>query len=317
MNRAPYVFAAILIASFTFVSSCEREERIVYVPREVPADCPPSAPRGVYAVNLEGYVLICWYPNPEEDVLGYDIWKNNEFFGTYDWIGEVDREVPDPDQYCFDHDTPFNQQFYYAVSAYDVNNNMSELSYEVVTATPRPEGFVRLDSRTMEPASSGYDFSSFSDTPQPWDAAGTDIWFEGGAANMFRTAMPRVMIQDYGYTPGFDDINRAPSEGFSPSGSVEAIQYHCYILRLGEADGVHYAKIWISSVDTTATEFWWAYQTDPENRDLSPGPDAGDAGGTPAAIDFPGLPAAVGAACIEDVPNGRRPRTMLRSRSRD
>lgn len=299
---APRVLAAFLIASFTFVSSCEEKETIVYVPREVPADCPPSAPRGVYAVNLDGYVMICWYPNYEDDVVGYDIWKNDSLYGVYNYIGSVDREDPDPYEYCFEHDTPYNQQYFYAVSAYDESNYMSELSYEEVTATPRPEGFLRLRDMDTYPDSSGYDFSSLNNIRQRWDASDTDIWFDGGAVNMFFTSMPTVLIQDYGYTYWLDDINYAPIEGFSPTGSVEAIQYHMYMLKIGEPDGTHYVKLWIEDVGSTYVDFWWAYQTDPYNRDLMPGPGAGDS--DDAAIPAGG--AAAGVKRIEGVPSGRR-----------
>lgn len=302
MNRAPQVLAAFLIASLAFVSSCEEKETIVYVPREVPADCPPSAPRGVYAVNLDGYISICWYPNPEDDIVGYDIWKNDELYGVYEWIGTVDREDPDPFQYCFDYTTPYNQQYFYAVSAYDEADNLSDLSYEEVTATPRPEGFLRLQDRDSNPSTSGYDFSTLSNIAQGWDLASTDIWFDGGAANIFYTDMPRVMIQDYGYVAGFDDINYAPIEGFSPIGSVEVIENHVYMLKIGEADGDHYVKLWIYEVTPTYADFWWAYQTDPYNRDLMPGIGAGDSDN--AAIPADGEPA--GVKRIQGVPNGRR-----------
>ena len=275
------VLTAILIASFAFISSCSQEEQIVYVPMEVPADCPPSAPRGVYAVNLDGYVQICWYPNPEDDIVGYDIWKNDELYGTYNYIGTVDAEDPDPYEYCFDYDVPSNgEQFYYAVSAYDEGENLSELSYEEVSATPRPEGFLRLYDVAAESDSCGYDFSSLSNIAQDCSMPSTDIVFDTtGAVNLFTVTMPRVMIQDYGFTGewpyGFDDINTAPTDGWSPTGSVEVIEGHCYILRLGEADGIHYVKLWVYTVADGHTDFWWAYQTDPGNRDLMPGP-AGD-----------------------------------------
>ena len=83
-HKASQVLTTILIVSFAFISSCEEEQ--VVVPVEVPADCLPSAPRNVYAVNLDGYVQICWYPNPEDDIVGYDIWKNEDLYGTYEWI---------------------------------------------------------------------------------------------------------------------------------------------------------------------------------------------------------------------------------------
>jgi hypothetical protein len=284
----------LLIASFAFISSCE-QEKIVEVPVEVPADCPPSAPRGVYAVNLDGYVQICWYPNPEDDIVGYDIWKNDELFGTYEWIGTVDAEIPDPFTYCFEYDSPNGDQFFYAVSAYNEANLLSDLSYEEVTGTPRPEGFLRLYDASVHSDSCGYDFSSLSNIAQECTDPSTDIAFDStGGVNMFIVRMPSVMIQDYGYTYSFDDINLAPELGWSPTGMVEVIESHCYMLRLGESDGQHYVKIWIYAVEDGYTDLWWAYQTDPYNRDLMPGQPGGamltsgqEAGGIKIIGGFP------------------------------
>jgi hypothetical protein len=275
-HKASQVLTAILVTGFVFVSSCTPEEQIVYVPMEVPADCPPSAPRGVYAVNLDGYVQICWYPNPEDDIVGYDIWKNDELYGTYEWIGTVDAEVTDPYEYCFEYGDfiatgePVNgEQFYYAVSAYDLKDNLSELSYEDVSATPRPEGFLRLYDVAIYPDSCGYDFTNLNSKAQDCALLSTDLKFDTiGGVNLFSIAASRVMIQDYGYTYSFDDINLAPEDGWSLAGSAEAIESHCYILRLSESDGFHYVKLWVHTVANGYADFWWAYQTDPYNTDL-------------------------------------------------
>ncbi len=259
----------------------------MYVPREVPADCLPSAPRGVYAVNLDGYVQICWYPNPEDDIVGYDIWKNDELYGTYEWIGTVDAEDPDPYEYCFEYGDYFasgepgnGEQFFYAVSAYDEGDNLSDLSYEEVSATPRPEGFLRLYDAAVDSDSCGYDFSSLSNIAQDCTLPLIDIVFDTtGGVNTFTVRMPSVMIQDYGYTYSFDDINLAPELGWSDAGSVEVIESHCYMLKLGESSGEHYVKLWVHTVADGYADFWWAYQTDPYNPDLMPGPAGDDENG--------------------------------------
>ena len=244
----------------------------------------------MYAVNLDGYVQICWYPNPEDDIAGYDIWKNGDPYGTYTWVGTVDAEDPDPYEYCFSYDEPSNgEQLYYAVSAYDLADNLSELSYETVSATPRPEGFLRLYDSNVQSDSCGYDFTSLSDIAQDCALESTDIMFDTtGGVSLFRVATPRVMIQDYGYSYSFDDINLAPEDGWSLSGTAEAIESHCYILRLSESDGFHYVKLWIHTAGEGFVDFWWAYQTDPYNTDLLrpagrlEGEDDSNAAGPPA-----------------------------------
>lgn len=274
-HKASQVLAALLIVSFAFISSCA-EDQIVEVPVEVPADCLPSAPRGVYAVNLDDYVLICWYPNPEDDIAGYDIWRNDELYGTYEYIGSVDVEIPEPYEYCFEYGDyvvpgePANgEQYFYAVSAYDLDDNISDLSYEDVSATPRPEGFLTLYDGTAEPDSCGYDFSTLNNIAQDCTLPSTDIMFDTiGGVNTFSVRQPGVKIQDYGYTYSFDDINLAPELGWSEAGMVEVIESHCYMLRLGESTGQHYVKLWVYTVADGYVDFWWAYQTDPYNTDL-------------------------------------------------
>jgi hypothetical protein len=283
VHKASQVFTAVLIALFLFISSCE-EEKIVEVPVEVPADCPPSAPRGVYAVNLDGYVQICWAPNPENNIAGYGVWVSDEPYGEYEWIEDVPSEETEPWEYCFEYGDeivpgePANgEQFYYAVTAFDFEYNESELSYEVVSATPRYEGFMRLYDAAVQSDSCGYDFSTLSSIAQDCTLPSSDIVFDTtGGVNRFTVRMPAVMIQDYGYTSWFDDINTAPVTGWSLAGAAEAIESHCYILRIGESGGEHYVKLWVESVGSGMVGFWWAYQSTPGITDLMPGQPGGE-----------------------------------------
>ena len=280
-----------LLIVFLLTLSCSEEEKIVEIP--VAADCPPSAPTGVYAVNYDGFVTICWTANEvafvEDDIEGYDVWQGEEMYGEYVYVGTVDAH-PDSFYYCFDLTVDNGTQYWYAVSAYDESGLESPLSYEDVSATPRPEGYLTLTDHLVVPGASGYDFSTLSDTPQggEFPPSGTaDIRFsvESGIRR-FTVDMPHVMIQDYGYGD-FDAVNYAPDAGWNLSGTVEATLYHVYILRIGEADGLHYVKLFVADVDDTGVGFWWAYQTDADNRDLSPRPGDGDRDGgaaVPTAI---------------------------------
>jgi len=264
MNKILTIISAIVL----LLISCGEKEKVV----EVPADCPPSAPRGVYAVNLDGYVEICWYPNPEDDIAGYDVYRGLSLYGDYTLIGTVAKSPTDPYEYCYDDtDTDNGVQYYYAVVAYDRGGLESDLSYEEVTGTPRPDGIVLLYDRCVQPGASGYDLSGFSSLAQAYDAPSTDFYFDVCGQAPFIIANSGVEIQDYGYVGNdYYGINYAPAEGWSPSGSAEAIAKHCYILRLLEGDGFHFAKLYVSEVTTGFVNLWWAYQTDPGNRDLAP-----------------------------------------------
>jgi hypothetical protein len=267
MNRIITVLSAIVL----LLISCGEKEKIVEVP--VATNCPPSAPRGVYSINLDGYVRIVWYPNPEDDVAGYDVYRGQSLYGDYNYIGTVQRVKPDPYEYFFDDTQTDNGiQHFYAVVAFDGGGLESDLSYEEVSGTPRPEGVISLFDRCHDPSISGYDLSSLSNTQQSYDAPTTDIYFDvcGGPAYIVTCCLD-VGIQDYGYVgDNFDGINYAPTQGWSPTGAAEAIAKHCYILRLLEGDGFHYAKLYVSEVTSGFVTMWWAYQTTPGNRDLAP-----------------------------------------------
>jgi len=252
--------------------SCGEKEKIVEVP--VPVDCPPSAPRGVFSINLSDRVTIVWYPNPESDVEGYDVYRGESLYGDYYYIGTVEDVDPDPFEYYYDDtDVVQGRQFFYAVAAYDRNGNESELSYEEVSGTPRPEGIVTLYDLDDVPERSGYDLSSKTNTAQRYDLPTTDFYFDRGVDNVARLVCARagVDIQDYGFVDEFDIINRSPVEGWSPTGQVEAIPGHVYIFRVLESDGTHYAKVGVIEVTSQSVSFIWAYQVAPGNRDLAPG----------------------------------------------
>lgn len=269
--------------------SCGEKERVVEIP--VPANCPPSAPRNVYAVNLDGTVLICWRANQESDIEGYDVYRGTSFYGEYAYIGTVFHGGSA--EYCFeDLDTANGVRHYYAVTAFDEGGLESELSYEEVTGTPRPEGRITLSDYESLPTVSGYDLSSLSGVAQAYNLPTTDIFFSGATGIALIAAYRAgVEMQDYGYIADFDAVNYAPVDGWSPSRSVEAIAGHCYIIRLLETDGYHYAKLYVTAVAGSYVTFWWAYQTDPGNRDLTPaapGDGSGNDTSTSPRISAPG-----------------------------
>jgi hypothetical protein len=282
MNKMSNVVTAVSIMLLILLS-CGEKERIVEVEKEVPTDCAPSVPRGVYSINYDGFVRICWYPNFEEDIAGYDVYYGEEAYGDYYYIGSVWAVYPDPNEYCYDDTTGNGTQYYYAVSAFDEGGNESDLSYEVVSGTPRPEGIITLYEYRSLPEQSGYDFSGLSSIPQRYDLATTDIYFRADRDLYELTAYRAgVDIQDYGYTGSFDVINWAPLEGWSPARTVEAIYGHCYLMRLDHTpSGYHYAKLYVTEVTANFVTFFWAYQTVPGNRDLAPLPPNGTGeGGT-------------------------------------
>jgi hypothetical protein len=298
MNR----LLAIISITILLVASCGKKERIVEVPvhEDCPdcPDCPPSAPAGVYSINQGTTVVICWYANPEDDVAGYDVYRGVSFYGDYDYIGTVEANSSGADQYCFeDTETDVGQQFYYAVVAYDEGGLQSDLSYEEVTGTPRPEGEATLFAFNDRPGECGFDLSNPVGPALAYDDPNTDFYLRittepGREAAQFVCHRVGVDIQDFGYKDSFESVNWAPTSGWAAARIAETVMNHCYILRLLEADGkFHYAKLYVEELTGSFVTFRWAYQTAPNNRDLAPPAPGRGPGSGPSASDGakPGL----------------------------
>lgn len=262
------------LAALVLLSGCDNDDRIV-APRDV---TPPAAPRGLYSVTGDGEVFLHWLENTESDVAGYRLYEAPCSSGgncPYVLVGTTTGT-------SFRVDGLVNGATrYFAVSAYDHAGNESRLSGEDplvdVFDTPRPEGFGRaLTNATDGPATAGYDFSAFS--VRPWDHTSTDIYFSVAGAGL-RMVAPFVDtdIQDAGWASTLDAVDYAPGAGWSPTGTVELIAGHCYVVRIESGGVYNFAKFRVTSVSSGQVVFDWAYQTDPNNGELmmAPGREEG------------------------------------------
>jgi len=241
-------------------------------PRDV---TPPAAPRGLNSVTGDGRVSLHWLENTEADVAGYNVYESDcsggpgcpyrrvgTTTGTSLTVGALTNGVTQ----------------YFAVAAFDRAGNESDLSYDDIFDTPRPEGFglVLADYHTT-PATSGWDFSAFA--IRPWDDARTDMYFSLGSLNEMLVPDLATGIQDLGYGASLDAVDVAPSAGWSPTGGVELIVGHNYVVRTRDN---HYAKFRVTGLGSGVT-FDWAYQTAVGNRELRARPAAPVAGGSATA----------------------------------
>jgi hypothetical protein len=273
---------------FLLLLSCSGEEKIVEVP--VPVNCVPPAPTGVYAINVDGYIYICWFPSYVTDIDYYEILKADFWEGPYSWVATLNATYAQPYEYCLDFDMPNGEQYFYAVRAVDTGGLRSELSPDYVTATARwenPQGEpLTLNERDLLPELSGYDFVGLTNTAQYDTLESTDILYDV-IQNELDEEIPYLVgaragveIQDYGFVGtnqgSYDGINYAPEMGWAPTRKSEAIVGHCYILQILESDGLHYAKITVIEVTPNYVTFFWAYQSDPGNKDFAPRPDDDD-----------------------------------------
>lgn len=220
---------------------------------------PPKPPQGITTISLDNAIEIRWLPSQDDDVKGYNVWVSSSYNGKYLLIGSTSYT------YFIDYGALNGNTYYYAVSAFDFNNNESALSKDSVYDTPRPEGYdVIIYDYYDYPKVSGYSFSQYRVVKYNDDYS--DFYF---SANEFGKkcllVWPDTDIQDMGYTKSLDDISSAPNDGWSPSGSAEAIVGHTYVIWTVDN---HYAKIRITAVGSNYIRFDWAYQTAVGNPEL-------------------------------------------------
>ncbi len=246
------------LAALALIAGCDDDETVV-----IP-DTPPAAPRGLMSVTGDGAVYLSWYSNTEPDIAGYRIYEGPCLAGCeYDLVGSTTHN-------SFTVTGLQNGVTrYYAIKAIDRAGNESPFSYEDVHDTPRPEGFDQsLTNYVDGPATAGYDFSTFS--VRPWTDGLTDVYFSsnGGVMRMI-AAFTDTDLQDAGYASTLDAVDFAPLSGWSPTGAVELIPGHCYVVRIWPSGGQpNYGKFRVTSVGTPGVVFDWAYQTAVDNREL-------------------------------------------------
>lgn len=253
-----------MLAALVAVSGCH-EETVIVAPVDVQ---PPGAPRGVTSVTGDNVVYLQWLDNTEPDIAGYRVFEGPCAGGPdcrYTAIGATGGT-----QFTITG-LPNGVTRYFAVTAYDDAGNESELSEETVFDTPRPEGWNRFMNNYLEaPASAGWDFSAY--TVRAWDDPLTDMFF-GTNGTTYQMFVPdfQTDIQDAGWAPSLDAVSWAPTTGWAPSGTVELIPGHCYIVWTRDD---HYAKFRVTQlVPGTSTSpgrvvFDWAYQVDQGNPEL-------------------------------------------------
>ena len=259
----PVIAFGLIAVSIIVLSGCNDNDRHCTACPEVEL----AAPRGLYAITGDEQVTLVWYANTETDLAGYAIYHSDTYYGTYSFVREVDACDG-----CYEEEVTLavanGETYFYAVSAFDLQGRESELSYEEVSSTPRPQGTATITNQTTANATSGFDLSRGIVTAA--DDCRSDFYYVhdelGGLVFAGCLEPGMTMIQDMGTTgDDFSEITTAPESGWSPLSYVEAIPMHTYVL-LTRDD--HYAKIRITSLNADEMSFQWAYQTVINNTDL-------------------------------------------------
>lgn len=252
------ISVAVLFVSFLFVACNVNDVNYDY------DYTPPKIPNGLIVLNGDGIVDLYWNHNRENDFAGYNVYYSYTYDGRYTLIGTTQNN------YFVDYDVSNGTRYYYAVTAFDYNNNESELSFEVVYARPRPEGFNQsVFDYIRFPDNSGYSFSKYS--VRAYDDLYTDFYFEIYQGTGYLVVYDDTDIIDMGPTNDIWDIEFAPESGWSPYKEEIAIVGHTYVIWTHDN---HFAKIRIKSITGDRIVFDWAYQTvsgDPQLKPVVPG----------------------------------------------
>jgi hypothetical protein len=245
----------LLAAAITcFLTGCDEDGIFIGCPA-------PHAPVNVASQTGDGEVTVFWTMQDPDLTTGFVVYRSRQPDDGYYAIGETGNE------YFVDRSVNNGVTYYYAVTSLGECGTESDLSWEIAYDTPRPEGYgERLyDANGRDWHRSAWDFSTYR--AMAWDSPAADIWFivEDGVAYLVATDLD-TDIQDAGFVR-FEDLGWSPADGWSPSGAVEAIAGHCYLVWTRDN---HFAKVRLVSVNGSRIEFDWAYQTDPGNQELKP-----------------------------------------------
>lgn len=239
---------------------------------------PPAAPRGLFSVTGDTEVTLVWLANTETDVVGYRIYEGP--CGGLDCEYTRIASIPAPAgadyvEYVVTGLTNGEPRFF-AVAAVNHAGAESDLSYDDVFDTPRPAGTgLALNNYLAYDANIGYDFSVFARTSFVDPPADIFFGYYEDATGLIHQQIfvpdYSTDIQDAGYVSSLDAVDFAPGpeSGWSPSGTVEAIVGHAYVVWTRDN---HFAKFLVTAVGPTRVTLDWAYQIDPGNRELKAKP---------------------------------------------
>jgi len=212
---------------------------------------PPVPPTGVQVLNGDNRVDLSWNDNRERDLAGYNVYYSTSYDGKYKLLGTTQNS------YYVDNGAANGVLNYYAVTAFDYNNNESELSLDVAYATPRPEGFNQsIFDYNRFPDNSGYSFTTYAAVAFD-DSANTDFFFDIYNGTSYIDVYSDTDIQDMGATTDIYDVAFAPESGWSTSKDAVAIEGHTYVIWTWDN---HFAKIRVKTITRDRIVFDWAFQ---------------------------------------------------------
>lgn len=257
----------LIMSLYLFLAGCD-----CYEDRYRPDNRPPAVPTGFYSVTGDEEVRLYWDHNTEPDLDGYRIYWNDSASGWFEYLAFT-RQT-----YYIDRDVFNGETYFYAISAVDYDGNESDLTYEDVFDTPRPEGMNQLYSMMgdeWDQEHAGWDFSDMR--IRHWLDGRTDMYYEylwdedeHEEYHYLNVDGDEVKIQEWGYVDDLDEINWAPDDGWHNDEWVLLDEDRAYVLKINNpGNETHYAKIRIQQLNPGLMKFEWAYQVDPFNHELT------------------------------------------------
>ncbi len=266
------VFLMLLIP-LLFLSGCEDDDIVNY-------GAIPAVPSGVLSVTHDGYIEIRWNENRDDGLTeGYGVYYYTGDVGGYEEYELMETIGANSSNYegvYIDHDVDNGFSYKYAVNAYNAYGE-SELSYEDVHDTPRPEGTATVYDNVTRPREAGFDFSRFR--PVDWENPRADVFFDYDPGwdvfyvNAAGEDYELVYLADYGHVNEITDIDSAyywdDNRGWSDVGWLPLVEGHGYLVWTAD---YHYAAFRVNSArsETGRIGITWSYQLQEDNPELKP-----------------------------------------------
>ncbi len=244
------------VAALMPMGCCDDECGVIVLDR-----VPPVAPQGVYPVTGDRTVTIFWLPNRESDLARYRIYWRFEGERNFEFLDST------PNNYYVDRGLQNGATYEYVVTAVDRAGNESADS-ELIFDTPRPEGYnLRLYNIELRHLGgnfllNAYDFSEFRRTDWETDEEADILFSNTGDLYLMEAGDFATDIQDAGYIP-LEDVDWAPSDGWSGTGTAELIMGHSYIVWTRTNNFAKFQVVDMPKEGPDAGEYVtinWAYQ---------------------------------------------------------
>lgn len=244
---------------------CDDDCDVVVVDRTA-----PTTPTGLYPVTGDQMVTLFWFANEEPDIEGYSVYWRFEGEGDFEFLADVlERNFSSAEQGRFfvDRGLENGTTYEYIMTAFDRFGNESEATY-IVYDTPRPEGSTTLWNIELRDLGgdflryNAYDFSEFRRTDWVTDLEADILFSNVEDLFLMEAGDYRTEIQDAGFVP-LEDIDWAPDEGWSGTGTAELVVGHSYIVWTRTNNFAKFQVVYMPATGPDAGEYVvinWAYQ---------------------------------------------------------